>query len=89
MRNKRVIGLAAVSGALIVGVCAERLLGGPAQVGQTARCTVVAPKGWGEHVGAGSYSLEFKDDAGTLRFVKQFACGTEAAPNISLEVRRR
>jgi len=89
MRDKRVIGLLALLAGVIVSACAERLMGRPVQVEQTPRCTVAVPKEWGAYIGAGSYGLEFKDDAGTVRFVKQFACGTESAPNIGLEVHRR
>jgi len=90
MKNKRIIGLASTLAAGVVSFCAGRLLGSPRpQLEQTARCTVIAPREWGEYVGAGSYGLEFKDDKGTIRFVKQFPCGLEGAPNVSLEVQRK
>lgn len=90
MKYKSIIGLWAILAGGILSFCAGRLLGSPrSQQEQTARCTVVVPKEWGEYIGAGSYGLEFKDDAGTVRFVKQFSCGFEAVPNVSLEVRRK
>jgi hypothetical protein len=90
MKSKRIIGLMFIFGAGMLSLCAARL-GGRSRSEQepTARCNVVVPKEWGEYIGAGSYGLEFKDEAGTIRFVKQFPCGAEGAPNISLEVRRK
>ena len=90
MRNKRMIGLTAILAAGVVSFCAARLFGSPRpQLAQTARCTVVVPQEWGEYIGAGSYGLEFKDDRGTIRFVKQFSCGLEAVPNVNLEIHRK
>jgi len=90
MSDKRLIGLTAVLVTGFGSFCAGRLLGGPRpEQEQTARCAVVVPKEWGEYAGAGSYGLEFKDDRGTIRFVKQFPCGLEGAPNVSLEVHRK
>lgn len=91
MRKKRIIGSAGILAAAAIGsFCAGRLLGSPRpQVEPTALCTITVPRQWGEYVGAGSYGLEFKDDKETIRFVKQFSCGLEGAPNVSLEVRRK
>jgi hypothetical protein len=82
--------MAAALAAGIASFSAGRLLGNPRpQVEQSARCTVLVPREWGEYIGAGSYGLEFKDEAGTIRFVKQFPCGVEGPPNISLEIHRK
>ena len=90
MKRRIMLGLTAILSAGFVSFCAGRLLGSPRpQLETTARCTVVAPREWGEYIGAGSYGLEFKDDKGTIRFVKQFSCGVESAPNVSLEVQRK
>jgi hypothetical protein len=90
MRDKRTIGLAAILATGSLSFCAARLLGSPMpQQEQTARCAIVVPKDWGEYIGAGSYGLEFKDEVGTVRFVKQFPCGLEGAPSVSLEVHRK
>ena len=90
MRDKRIIGLTAILVTGFGSFCTARLLGGPRpQQEQTARCTIAVPKDWGEYIGAGSYGLEFKDDAGTIRFVKQFGCGLEGVPNVSLEIHRK
>jgi len=90
MKDKRIIGLTGILVAGFGSFCAVRLLGSPRpQQDQTARCKIIVPKDWGEYIGAGSYGVEFKDDAGTIRFVKQFGCGVEAAPNVSLEIHRR
>jgi hypothetical protein len=90
MSTKRIIAIFAVLAAGVVSFCARRLLGSyQPQVDQTARCTLTVPADWGEYIGAGSYGLEFRDEKGTVRFVKQFACGLEGAPNVSLELRRK
>ncbi len=90
MRDKRMIAVTAILAAGIASFYAGRLFGSPRpQLEQTARCTVVVPRDWGEYIGAGSYGLEFKDDRGTIRFVKQFSCGLEGAPNVSLEIHRK
>jgi hypothetical protein len=90
MRDKRIIRLTGILAAGIATFCTGRLLGSPRpQLEQTARCTLVVPNEWGEYIGAGSYGLEFKDDKGTIRFVKQFSCGLEGAPNVSLEIHRK
>jgi hypothetical protein len=89
MRGKKIFGIVAIVTVGILSITAPRTShGSPAEQEQNARCKVVVPKDWGEYIGAGSYGLEFKDDAGTIRFVKQFPCGLEGAPNVSLEVHR-
>ena len=90
MRDKRMLVLTATLAAGIVSFWAGRSLGSPRpQLEQTARCKLVVPNEWGEYIGAGSYGLEFKDDRGTIRFVKQFSSGLEGAPNVSLEIHRK
>lgn len=90
MIHKRSIGLAAAAMVVIaVSISYAKSSHVEPQLEQTARCTVVVPKQWGEYIGAGSYGLEFKDESGTVRFVKQFPCGVEGAPNVSLEVHRK
>lgn len=90
MRNKTTVTLAAVLAIGTASFYTGRLLGSArAQAEQTARCTVLVPNEWGEYIGAGSYGLEFKDDKGTIRFVKQFSCGLEGPPSVSLEVHRK
>lgn len=92
MRRERKIAFAAMT-ILVVGVAsftAGRSQGSPRPESEpSARCTIVVPRHWGDYVGAGSYGLEFKDESGTLRFVKEFPCGGEGAPNVSLEVHRK
>lgn len=90
MRSKRIFGLAAIGVVGIMSVNAPRVSGGAHfEQEQAARCHIAVPKDWGEYIGAGSYGLEFKDEAGTIRFVKQFPCGLEGAPNVSLEIHRK
>ena len=90
MTKKMIVTLAVALPAVAGSICAARLLGNPRPPqDQTARCAVVAPKEWGEYIGAGSYGLEFKDESGTIRFVKQFPCGLPGAPIVSLEVHRK
>jgi hypothetical protein len=62
--------------------------GTPAQNLQS-RCAIVVPQDWGEYVGSGSYGVAFRDGNGTLRFVNQFPCGLEGAPQVALEIRRK
>ena len=90
MTSKKIIGLTAVFILGVSSVWVARLFGNALPVQeQTARCGVMVPKEWGEYIGAGSYGLEFKDEAGTIRFVKQFPCGLDGAPSVSLEVHRK
>jgi hypothetical protein len=90
MTNKSIISLAVILTAATATICVGRLLASPRlPQDQTARCAVVVPKAWGDYIGAGSYGLEFKDESGTIRFVKQFPCGLEGAPTVSLEVHRK
>jgi hypothetical protein len=90
MTNKSIISLAVILAAATATICVGRLLASPRPPqDQTARCAVVVPKGWGDYIGAGSYGLEFKDESGTIRFVKQFPCGLDGAPTVSLEVHRK
>ncbi|HXT75472.1 MAG TPA: hypothetical protein VN780_04225 [Candidatus Eisenbacteria bacterium] len=90
MANKSIIRLALILAAATATICVGRLLASPrTPQDQSARCAVVVPKGWGDYIGAGSYGLEFKDESGTIRFVKQFPCGLDGAPTISLEVHRK
>jgi hypothetical protein len=89
MTKKTIIRLAVALAATVTSCGGYLLAGSRAPQEQTGRCSVVIPNGWGEYVGAGSYGLEFKDEAGTIRFVKQFPCGLEGAPVVSLEVRRK
>ena len=89
MTNKKIMTLAVILPAATATICAARLLGPRPPQDQTARCAVVVPKDWGEYIGAGSYGLEFKDESGTIRFVKQFPCGLPGAPIVSLEVQRK
>jgi hypothetical protein len=90
MCKKTILTLAAILPLAAGTICAARLLGSPRPPqDQSARCAVVVPKDWGEYIGAGSYGLEFKDESGTIRFVKQFPCGLPGAPVISLEVQRK
>ena len=90
MTKKTIVTVAVALPAVTGSIFAARLLGSPRPPqDQSARCAVVAPKEWGEYIGAGSYGLEFKDEAGTIRFVKQFPCGLPGAPIVSLEVHRK
>jgi hypothetical protein len=90
MTNKKIIGVVGALGAAAASIGVARLPGSPFPAQEnTARCGVVVPKEWGEYIGAGSYGLEFKDEAGTIRFVKQFPCGLDGAPSVSLEVHRK
>jgi len=90
MSNKKFFGIIAVCATAILSVDAPRTSGGStSEQEQAARCAITVPNGWGEYIGASSYGLEFKDDAGTIRFVKQFPCGLEGAPNVSLEIHRK
>jgi hypothetical protein len=90
MSKKTILSLAVILPMVAGTICVAGLLGSsrPAQ-DQSARCAVVVPKDWGEYIGAGSYGLEFKDESGTIRFVKQFPCGLPGAPVVSLEVHRK
>jgi hypothetical protein len=90
MTSKRIFGVAAIVAIGIMSVNEPRMsAGSDFEQEQTARCAITVPKDWGEYIGAGSYGLEFKDDSGTIRFVKQFACGLGGVPNVSLEVHRK
>ncbi len=90
MESKRYFGPAAIVAIGILSVNAQRISGGSTlEQEQAARCAITVPKDWGEYIGAGSYGLEFRDDAGTIHFVKQFPCGLEGAPNVSLEIHRK
>ena len=90
MRGKRIFGFTAIIVTAIMSVNAPRTSGSSrVEQEQSARCAISIPKDWGEYIGAGSYGLEFKDDAGTIRFVKQFPCSLEGAPNVSLEIHRK
>jgi hypothetical protein len=90
MNNKKIFCFAAIGAIALLSVEASRTSGSPAlEQDQPARCAITVPNSWGEYIGAGSYGLEFKDDAGTIRFVKQFPCGLEGAPNVSLEIHRK
>ena len=72
MRRKGTIGLIGILAAGIVSFCAGRSLGSPRpQLEQTAR----APWSFqtsGASTWVQAFGLEFKDDKGTIRFVKQF-----------------
>ena len=91
MRNKKILGIAVITAVAILCVAVLRTSGSSIskQVEPAARCAITVPSSWGEYIGAGSYGLEFKDDTGTIRFVKQFPCGLEGAPNVSLEIHRK
>src|SRR4029077_490157 len=90
MRSKRIFGVAAIVAIGIMSVNEPEIsAGSDFEQEQTARCAISVPKDWGEYIGAGSYGLEFKDDSGTIRFVKQFACGLGGVPNVSLEIHRK
>jgi hypothetical protein len=61
----------------------------PASAETMARCKVTVPQSWGDFVGASdSFGLVFKDNSGTLRFVRQLPCGLESIPSVSVEVQR-
>jgi hypothetical protein len=90
MTKKSIVVLAVILPVATATICAARLLGSArAAQDQSARCAVVVPQDWGDYIGAGSYGLEFKDQSGTIRFVKQFPCGLPGAPLVSLEVHRK
>ncbi len=56
----------------------------------SSRCIANIPREWGTFKGvSNSYGIGFEDSSGTLRFVNQFPCGLEQAPNVSLELRRQ
>ena len=56
----------------------------------SSRCIANVPREWGAFKGVSqSYGIAFEDASGTLRFVNQFPCGLEHAPNVSLELRRQ
>jgi hypothetical protein len=88
MTSKRILGLAAVAIGILTVNAPQLSSGANLEQEQTARCRICVPKDWGEYLGAGSYGLEFRDDAGTI-FAKQFPCGLEGAPNVSLEIHRK
>ena len=89
MSGKRLFGIAAIVAVGTLSIDGRVSGGNRAEQEQAARCTITVPKEWGEYIGAGSYGVEFKDDAGTIRFIKQFSCGLEGAPNVSLEIHRK
>ncbi len=59
-----------------------------------AGCISVAPKEWGNFVGASAYELAFQDEKRTLRFLEHPTCCSAAATNsiptatIHLQVQR-
>ncbi len=56
----------------------------------SSRCIANIPREWGPFKGVSqSYGIAFEDASGVLRFVNQFPCGLEQAPNVSLELRRQ
>jgi len=66
-----------------------RLQGGTNSMSGTAKCRAYVPTEWGEYAGAGQYGIVFKDNEGTLRFVRGVPCGHEGTPAIDLELRRK
>lgn len=54
-----------------------------------SRCIANVPLDWGEYVDSSTNGVAFRDSNGTLRFVKNFPCGLEGAPNVALEIRRK
>ena len=54
-----------------------------------SRCIANVPLDWGEYVDSSTNGVAFRDQSGTLRFVKNFPCGLEGAPNVALEIRRK
>ena len=90
MSRERIFAIAAIVVIAILTADARGTSGSSSsEQEQSARCAITVPNNWGEYVGAGSYGIEFKDDAGTIRFVKQFPCGLEGAPSVSLEIHRK
>ncbi len=61
----------------------------PAAPQDSSRCIANVPLDWGEYVDSSTNGVAFRDSSGTLRFVKNFPCGLEGAPNVALEIRRK
>jgi hypothetical protein len=77
------VGLVAI-GSYFLGARAT-----PASAEGMARCKVTVPQSWGDFIGASdSFGLVFKDNSGTLRFVRQLPCGLESTPSVAVEVQR-
>jgi len=61
----------------------------PVAQDSSSRCIASVPLDWGEYVDSSTNGVAFRDSSGTLRFVKNFPCGLEGAPNVALEIRRK
>jgi hypothetical protein len=65
------------------------LHGGTNFVSGTAKSRAYVLDDWGEYAGSGQYSIVFKDNEGTLLFVRGVPCVHEGTPVVELEVRRK
>ena len=74
---------------ILLAFFAGHLHGGTNSISGTAKCRAYVPAEWGEYAGAGQYGIVFKDNEGTLRFVRGVPCGHEGTPAIDLELLRK
>ncbi len=65
------------------------------QASETGLCVASVPKSWGEFRGASGYGLAFEDQDGTIRFLRNPSCESEASstsnplPLVDLKVGRK